>query len=197
VSGKSAIEWTGRTWNPVTGCTKVSPGCAHCYAEELFAVMALTPHLQYQVLTKRPERMREYCSAGRLVPEWPLRNCWVGVTVENQRWADERIPLLLATPAAVRFVSVEPMLGPVDIVRGYQWARGATAEPYEPPLQWCIIGGESGRGHRAFNPDWARALVAQCRAHNVAPFIKQLGGARPGNRLEDLPEDLRIREWPA
>jgi protein gp37 len=193
------------------------------FIDTVFAVMALTPQHTYQVLTKRPARMREYCSdletpwrigtikrvveAGRLsvlgvsdtqvpnilrgdqwkpecVPEWPLSNCWLGVTVENQRWADERIPILLDTPAAVRFLSCEPLLGPLNL------------REYSGGLDWVIVGGESGPKHRRFDPDWARQIVADCRKAGVACFVKQLGGVRPGNRLDDLPEDLRVREWP-
>jgi protein gp37 len=171
------IEWTDATWNPVRGCTKVSPGCKNCYAEtfaerwrgvpghayeqgfdlrlvpekldeplrwkkprrifvnsmsdlfqegvpddlhrDVFAVMALAPQHTFQVLTKRADRMRDYCrSAIRVRPAgdrasvaWPLPNVWLGVSVENQHFADERIPLLLQTPAAVRFISAEPLLG--------------------------------------------------------------------------------------
>jgi protein gp37 len=194
----SKIEWTDRTWNPIIGCSKISPACDHCYAEKMaarlatmpqtadnygavvtnrewngktaliysalqkplhwrkpcrvfvgsmtdlfhpstptewidkvFAIMALTPHITYQVLTKRPERMREYCvnPQSRILDEmerisgeriwcggfWPLPNVWLGVTVENQEYADKRLPILLDTPAAVRFVSVEPMLGAVNL----------------------------------------------------------------------------------
>lgn len=244
MSDKSAIEWTEATWNPVTGCTKVSPGCAYCYAERLslrfgwsqapwipanaaqnivlhperleqpfrwsaprrvfvnsmsdlfhetipddyidriFAVMALTPRHTYQVLTKRPERMREYVTRGetedcvyqtaweqrpggvgarRNPPNhwfdwrWPLPNVWLGVTVENQHWADERIPPLLETPAAVRFISAEPLLGPIDIA-GYLGNEVEMIETMREELgvpvitrhsilegiTWVIAGGESG-----------------------------------------------------
>lgn len=207
---KSAIEWTDATWNPVTGCSKVSPGCAHCYAatlaprlarmgqkgytelpwipenaaanvmlhedrlamplrwtrprrifvnsmsdlfhelvpdafiDRVFAVMAMAPQHTFQVLTKRPERMRAWADewdAGGAYTEvgihdgvfgmhqgmhlkggyyrpWPLPNVWLGTSVENQTWADRRIPELLSTPAAVRFLSCEPLLGPVDLGAG-------------------------------------------------------------------------------
>ena len=284
----SKIEWTNETWNPTTGCTKVSPGCAHCYAESLtkryagapgwpaefkpwtpgnaaenvvlhpdrldaplrwktprmvfvdsmsdlfhenipddyidkvFAVMALTPQHTYQVLTKRPERMREYmhieAQAGLRVEElldqrwaekndkpirlspmqteaWPLPNVWLGVTVENQHWADVRIPILLDTPAAVRFVSAEPLLGPVDLEHYLHASWGPNEDER---LDWVIVGGESGPKHRLFNPEWARSIVMQCSEgwYDVACFVKQLGGLRPGNKLEDLPPDLRVREFP-
>lgn len=322
------IEWTDATWNPSTGCTKVSPGCAHCYAETLtkryagspgwpetflpwvpgndtvvlhpdrldaplhwrtprrvfvdsmsdlfhddvpfefidrvFAVMALTPQHTYQVLTKRPARMREYLTAWeageaqalkrvaalvwamrhrppigvtyRDVPSgtpWPLPNFHAGVTVENQRWADERIPILLDTPAAVRFISAEPLLGPVDLGLN-RWVRiantirssslasarllvepgvyRADSNPFGalsinrlgimpgeferlPNPDWVICGGESGPKHRRLDAEWALNLRLQCQG-STAFFMKQLGGARPGNKLEDLPEDLRVREYP-
>ncbi len=270
----TAIEWTDATWNPVTGCSKVSPGCAHCYAETLslrrgwsakpwieknasgnvilhfdrlemplhwrkprrvfvdsmsdlfhaevltaflddvFAVMALTQHLTYQILTKRPVRMLAYVDhpstpgnveaiVDRIAGErrwcppplaWPLPNVWLGVSAEYQRQADERIPILLDTPAAVRFVSVEPMLGPIDL-HADQWP--ACSRYPDAAIDWVIVGGESGPRRRPFDPDWARSLRNQCAAAGVPLFVKQLGGARPGADLENLPPDLRIREFPA
>ncbi|MEW2578415.1 DUF5131 family protein [Streptomyces syringium] len=181
------IEWTDRTWNPITGCTKISPGCDNCYAEtiaerfrgtaafpagfdvrvrpgkmndpltwrkpsrvfvnsmsdlfhadvdqawvaEVFAVMAAAGKHSFQLLTKRHARMRHLLNdsawvkqvrsraLGKGLPagawQWPIRNVWLGVSVENQQWADIRIPALLGTPAAVRFLSCEPLLGPVDL----------------------------------------------------------------------------------
>lgn len=283
------IEWSEETWNPTTGCDRVSPGCAHCYAltlaarlkemgqpryqkdggrasgpgfgvtlhpdtltkplswkkprrvfvnsmsdlfhEEIpdefiyrvFEVMAKASQHTFQILTKRPERMRRWVGEIR-GKGWPLPNVWLGVTVENQHWADERIPILLDTPAAVRFVSYEPALGPLHLDN--EWldpdctvcgrsmsipvAGGGTACPHcfgvggrdmqgtDPRrLDWVIVGGESGPKHRLFDPDWARSVVAQCREAGVAAFVKQLGGFRPGTALEDLPEDLRVREYPA
>lgn len=273
----TSIEWTDVTWNPVTGCSKVSPGCAHCYAERVthrfnrdalpwtpanaavnvvlhperldaplhwrkprrvfvnsmsdlfhenvpdefiarvFAVMALSPWHTYQVLTKRPELMHAYMTDFALrvnahgwpegVPmaprfranglpnavDWPLPNVWLGVSVENQHWADERIPLLLQTPAAVRFVSCEPLLGPVDLSR---WMGCNDPGCCTPWLDWVIVGGESGPKARPMDLAWARSLRDQCRAASVPFFMKQLGGARPGASLEALPDDLRVREWP-
>ena len=301
--GKSNIEWTEVTWNPTTGCTKVSPGCAHCYAESLtkryagapgwpaefkpwtpanaaenvvlhpdrldaplrwktprmvfvdsmsdlfhenigesfidrvFRVMWETPQHTYQILTKRPARMREYLTIrpsvaapeNRLLNDdefreavWgrvPLPNVWLGVTVENQHWADVRIPILLSTPAAVRFVSAEPLLGPVDMAMlklGKREGQLGTFNQYldalhgthcdgmgferklaaKYHLDWVIVGGESGPKHRRFDPEWARSIVRQCRGAQVDCFVKQMGGARPGTKLEDLPADLRVREFP-
>jgi protein gp37 len=197
------------------------------WLDKIFAAMALAPNLQFQILTKRPERMREYVKAllhgdrnvtgacgeltgevlgyslGRMEAAFgniydhkgePLPNVWLGVTVENQRWADHRIPILLDTPAAVRFLSCEPMLGAIDLDAIYPGTAHST--DFAGQLDWVIVGGESGPKHRAFDPAWARSIVAQCSDAGVACFVKQLGGARPGNRLEDLPEDLRVREFP-
>lgn len=322
MSEKTAIHWTDATWNPVTGCSKVSPGCAHCYAEALslrhgwskqpwtpenaaenvvlhpdrldqplhwrkprrifvnsmsdlfhegvpdefidrvFATMVVCslrrqvcragtrcqhetgisrgcyhisdgyeqPIHTFQILTKRPERMREYLSdADRLErilairndPDWgitwdewlwedmpwPLPNVWLGVSVENQHWADQRIPLLLETPAAVRFVSAEPLLGPVDLSMlnlGVRPMAVGTFDAYldamantltdemgferrladKHRLDWVIAGGETGPGHRPMNPDWARSLRDQCVAASIPFFYKQDSGPRPGMHRE-------------
>lgn len=200
----------------------------------VFGVMAACRLLTFQVLTKRPERMREWfewlerqrgkrflwpmliehaaCVAGnsdRLfaaanksagIDTWPLPNVWLGVSVEDQATADERIPLLLQTPSAVRFVSYEPALGPVDF-QHWLWATApSTAGPWTLPsgrtirsggvggqqlravpareLQWLIVGGESGPGARPFDVDWARSTVQQCREAGVPCFVKQVG-SRP------------------
>jgi len=284
---KSSIQWTDATWNPVTGCSKVSPGCAHCYAESLTRRFASTwgvPDLPwtpenakenvilhperldqplrwkrprmvfvnsmsdlfheevsdefilrvfdvmrsayveerghvFQVLTKRPERMRDFClrvrfdggtEHGRM---WltkdgerdtgyalmggrpgckPLPNVWLGVSIENRRYV-HRADLLRETPAAVRFISAEPLLGPLvheegcldDDKRSY-WYDG-----YEGPqldltgIDWLIAGGESGPGHRPMHADWLRDLRDACwsvdndRGDAIAFFFKQWGGATP------------------
>jgi protein gp37 len=293
--GDTSIEWTDKTWNPVRGCSRVSPGCENCYAErvaarfsgpgmayeglatpkgwtrkvrlvpehladpvrwrrrslrvfvnsmsdlfhealsfedidQVFGVMAACRYYAahgdvfeghtFQVLTKRAERMRAYLSEDRrdqwadAAVRWAggtdpdgihdqtrfgpqaLPHVWLGVSVEDQRRADERIPHLLATPAAVRFLSCEPLLGPVDLwhmdedagaMRGPAVVRsgGMTSstahgppEGYDdsyPGIDWVIVGGESGGGARPFDLAWARSLVAQCRAASVACFVKQLG----------------------
>ena len=283
----STIEWTDETWNPTTGCTKVSQGCKHCYAEtfakrklgafadhasynegedwaierkftdvrchperldqplrwkrprmvfvnsmsdlfhedvpadfiaQVWITMARTPQHTFQVLTKRPERMRRLLTSaeplsdfsvlpdavheievldrieagggGTVEYRWPLPNVWLGVSVEDQATADERIPILLDTPAAVRFVSYEPALGPVDftdltVANGEQWNaldryEAADAEPGSPntTLDWLIVGGESGPHARPFDIQWARDTIRQCREAGVPVFCKQLG-ARP------------------
>jgi len=210
---RSAIEWTEATWNPVTGCTKVSPGCAHCYAEtfaerfrgvpghpyergfdlqirherleqplswrqprmifvnsmsdlfhedvaedyirEVFNVMRKASWHTFQILTKRSQRVSEL--APRL--RWP-RNVWMGVSVENQRWAT-RIDDLRRVRAHVRFLSCEPLLGPLRLnLRG---------------IHWVIVGGESGPRARRMNPDWVRDIRQQCAEAGVAFFFKQWG----------------------
>lgn len=269
------IEWTDVTWNPVTGCSKVSAGCKNCYAEavahrltaplcwrkprkvfvnsmadlfhadvpdwfidRVFAVMAMSPQLTFQVLTKRPERMRQYmkqqvfgraegftygdriariaCDILAGLPErlgnsvarrmlglrtpWPLPNVWLGVSVENQSAADDRIPHLLATPAAVRFLSCEPLLGPVQLGVGGQFFDYGIGGC--PRIDWLICGGESGPGARPCDVAWIRSIVQQCKAAAVPVFVKQLGsvaGLRDpkGGDPAEWPEDFRVREFPA
>lgn len=327
----SNIEWTDATWNPVTGCTRVSAGCDHCYAvgmtarlegmsksaagnanqrdvlgkkyagltvlnrkgerhfngkvrthddalpiplgwkkparifvnsmsdlfhkdvpfdfiDKVFAVMALCPQHTFQILTKRADRMAKYFSfeddrgdvfsriswqAGLLAESvgrpddfagmpWPLPNVWLGASVENQPAANKRIPQLLSVPAAVRFLSCEPLLGPVHIDEilvpfgddgGQAVICPLTGEwaPSEPPpvsgvLHWVITGGESGPGARPCNVEYIRAVRDQCRDAGVPLFIKQLGAlpyADKGGKsfIENL--DTRDRkggdwdEWPA
>lgn len=161
--------------------------------DRVFAVMALCPHHTFQVLTKRPERMRAYLSESdledRLTEIWaednadrqtwslmlPLRNVWLGVSVENQATADARIPLLLQTPAAKRFISYEPALGPVNIEPFVcaDW-RDGTKDALPKP-DWVIVGGESGPGARPMHPEWVRSIRDQCTAAGVAFFFKQWG----------------------
>ena len=117
----------------------------------------------------------------------PPPNIWLGVTVENQQRADGRIPLLLQCPATVRYVSIEPMLGPVDL-DAYWGAPEGLGEPVG--LDWIIVGGETGPGARPMNPDWARDVRDQCKAAGVPFFFKQMAGKAP------IPDDLMIREWP-
>jgi len=163
--------------------------------DQVFAVMAAAPQHTFQVLTKRPARMKAYVGGalrrvpllapGIMVP-WPLPNVWLGVSAERQREADERIPLLLATPAAKRFISAEPLLGPlcldealmdghpgrtdIDGPRGMHYLRHGT-----PRVDWIIAGGESGPGARPMHPDWARSLRDQCSRAGVPFFFKQWG----------------------
>ncbi len=159
-----------------------------------FAVMAASPRHTYQVLTKRYARLRALLSrpsfpeqvqahTRRFAPDvtvssaWPLPNVWVGVSVEDQIRAVQRIPALLATPAAVRYLSCEPLLSTLDLT------------PWLGQLDWVIVGGESGPNHRTMHPDWARAVRDQCTAHDVHFFFKQWGGATPaagGHLLDGL-----------
>jgi protein gp37 len=173
------------------------------WIDRVFGIMALTSRHQYQVLTKRPERMRDYMRTERRqemieavmshesrafgilgMTGWPLPNVWLGVSVENQRTADERIPILLDTPAAIRFISVEPLLEQIDLSERLSWS-GSTGYPdYEatddgPRINWVIVGGESGRDARPMNPDWVRAIRDECLAVEVPFFFKQWGEHLP------------------
>jgi protein gp37 len=178
------------------------------FIDRVFAVMALSYWHTFQVLTKRPARLREYLShthgpgnvlarvlhhareiekpRGYVHPDslgWPYRNVWLGVSVEDQRAADERIPELLRTPAAVRFLSCEPLLGVVNLTRIDYGARplhmhalhGFSDNGRWTKLDWVIAGGESGPGARPCDVAWIRSLVKQCRAARVPAFVKQLG----------------------
>jgi protein gp37 len=209
----------------------------------VFCVMALCPQHTFQILTKRPERMAKWFSAERpkilddlflsdKVPfgynhghiafcqrdglcNWPLENIWLGTSVEDQKTADERIPHLLKTPAAIRFVSYEPALGPVDFA-GIAVSDGTkrnvlTGEFYGVEftstdgrqagtmtvktgirLDQVIIGGESGPRARPFDIDWARNTIKQCRAAGVAPFVKQLGAKPINTDYTHLGHQMRI-----
>jgi len=176
------------------------------WIDRVFAIMALCPQHTFQVLTKRSKRMRDYCTSlltpTRLVAAalktpkgevfsatWPLRNVWLGVSCEDQKRADERIPDLLATPAAKRFVSAEPLLGPIDLGRlafdgahnwidallGREYGQGWTRDTLLSRIDWIIAGGESGPGARPMHPDWPRAIRDQCAACDVSFFFKQWG----------------------
>ncbi|KTR02284.1 hypothetical protein NS365_21995 [Aureimonas ureilytica] len=276
------IEWTDATWNPITGCSVVSPGCTNCYAMKLagsrlrntpsragltqetkggsvwtgevrfngqwldqplrwrrprmifvcahadlfhenvpdewidrvFAVMALAPQHQFQVLTKRPERMQDYCcradergrhpsmTAAALMAAtgrwntpaldlglWPLSNIWLGVSVEDHYRAAERIPILCETPAALRWVSAEPLLGAIHV---------SLAD-----IDWVVAGGESGAGARPMYPGWVRSLRDQCANAGIPFLFKQWGSwsvheVDAGGRIEpgmDMTSLAGIRHW--
>jgi protein gp37 len=171
------------------------------------------PHT-FSLLTKRPERMRDFCrrlrfdgmtGAGIYLTEdvgdagYPLMpqrgstglpNIWLGVTVENQERADKRIPILLDTPAAVRFVCCEPLLGAVDLVRGYQWARGCLTDHYKAPIDWVIVGGENGPGARQMKPEWALGVYRQCKAVSVPFWWKGAGAKGVGPYSKDDTDDV-------
>ena len=152
------------------------------FIDRVWGIMSLAPRHTYQILTKRPERMlavvsklvaRHACRDGS---DWPLPNVWLGVSVENQQTADERIPLLLQTPAAVRFVSAEPLLGAIDLCR-----YCAPNFPCDwPGLDWVIVGGESGPKARPCYMAWILSIKDQCQAAGVPVFIKQLGSQPRG-----------------
>ena len=286
MSDRTKIEWTDATWNPVTGCTRVSPGCENCYIDwappfriegrhftipcercgvggfepmagkfrdshacsvcngegevrshaigsttgvrlhperldqplrwrrprkvfvnslsdlfhddvpdeyiaQVFAVMARAENHTFQVLTKRHGRMRALLSSWEFrealrcklgwpdLAEWPLPNVWLGVTVEDQKRADLRVPALLDTPAAVRFLSCEPLLGPVDLSPWTGHGYGGDPREEESLIDWVIAGGESGPNARPMHPDWARSLRDQCVAAGVPFFFKQWGEWAP------------------
>lgn len=143
---------------------------------KVFAVVEASPWHRFMVLTKRPQRMRGYFDYLRTiwrVREWPASNLWLGVTAENQQRADERIPVLLEIPAVRRFVSIEPMLGPVDLRRAF--GTEGPRQTYIEQLDWVICGGETGPGARPLHPDWGRSLRDQCQAAGVPFFFKSWG----------------------
>ena len=231
----SNIAWTDHTWNPVTGCSEVSPGCDNCYAKviaerfrgqpafpvgfdvqlrphklsqpstwrapsrifvnsmsdlfhreipdsylvDVWAAMLAAPQHTYQILTKRAHRMEHKVRTLGLT----LRpNIWLGVSVENQHMADSRIPPLLNIfwPQGVskRFISAEPLLGPISL----WWWQPTNGRAYglHPPISWCIVGGESGRGRRPMDLDWALSLRDQCQEAGAAFFYKQGNDDKPG-----------------
>jgi protein gp37 len=145
------------------------------FIREVFAVMAGTPRHTYQVLTKRPGRMASFLRLWRELAVRPLPNVWLGTSVETQKWADVRIPQLLRAPAAVRFLSCEPLLGPLNLAgAGHLDVKDSGAT-----IDWVIAGGESGPGARPMDPVWVRSLRGQCAAAGLAFFFKQWGGRTP------------------
>lgn len=202
------------------------------WIDRCFAVMAMTPHHTHQVLTKRSARMREYMSKscgriadtiirirrdrgdnGVVVPLphvpigtawWPLPNVWLGISAEDQTRADERIPDLLATPAAVRWISAEPLLGPINLRQVARDADGyynTLTSSCGANLDWVVVGGESGPGARPMHPDGARSLRDQCANAGVAFLFKQWGEWAPGDAfclISDGPitdRDGSVRDW--
>lgn len=202
----------------------------------VFDIMSKAPHHTFQILTKRHGRMRallnrwatqvpddlpQYKAAFRshggqwsMVRQWPLPNVWLGVSVEDQATADLRIPALLDTPAAVRWISAEPLLGPVDLREWVHTPECLSDDDDGPPwctcglflsggLGWVVVGGESGPGARPMHPAWARSLRDQCASAGVAFHFKQWGehgqdGRRVGKRAAgDLLDGVRHHEWPA
>ncbi len=194
------------------------------WIDRVFAVMALAPQHTYQVLTKRSGRVLRYinerCVEGALgavegrakriardrgeplpigrtlAGTWPWPHVWLGVSVEDQTRADERIPELLATPAAVRWISAEPLIGPVNLRRWLTEPDDDRCWNAADRLHWLVCGGESGRGARGMDLIWARSLRDQCDAASVPFFMKQMGGSVKA-RMASIPSDLLIREYPA
>jgi protein gp37 len=231
VADNSKIEWTEASWNPVTGCTKVSPGCDHCYAETFaerfrgtpghyfergFDVQLREEKLELPLRWTRPRRifvnskfddcpteaMRNSpaASMARQRAGSPPANIWLGVSVESQSWADIRVPALLATPAAVRWLSCEPLLGPVNLGRwvgvehydSFGWGQemgAALTGRVGGGLHWVVAGGESGRAARPMHPDWARSLRDQCHAAGIPYFFKQWGNWAPLGPLYEQSDD--------
>jgi protein gp37 len=197
--------------------------------EHVFRVMLSAPRHTYQILTKRADIMafRVPIIMNRIYgPHWSMPDfIWLGVSVENQEYANKRIPLLLRTPAAKRFVSYEPALGPVDFdssLGGTRWIGGQRGcgqldkrgvhhhdDRCSSGIDWIIVGGESGPGARPFDIQWARNTVRQCREAGVAAFVKQMGAHviqggerrkkadKKGGNMHEWPHDLRVREFPA
>lgn len=191
----------------------------------VFDMIRQCPDLDWLLLTKRPENIARLWPKHVPPPsssEWP--NVWLGCTAEDQEWADKRIPHLLAVPAVVHFVSLEPLLGPVSLARALGAAHLYARTP-RAALDWAIIGGESGHNARPFELEWARSLLAECDRMLIAPFVKQLGAcasdpengiaghalkvhpdaaalvsrrlADPkGGDMSEWPLELRVREFP-
>lgn len=279
-------KWWGRSWSPVTGCTKISPGCANCYAERMskrlksrygypaddpFKVTMHPDRLDQPLhwrkprtifvcsmgdlfhedvphkfiarvfntamrchhegkdhtfifLTKRPERMATFFrEAGQVESQYgfPVNrgkgwtasltpNILLGVTAENQEQADKRIPMLLEIPAAKRFVSIEPMLSAITLKPSWLYGEeehgvGRTVGAcvgYTPPLDWTIVGCESGPGRRYCDHNWIRIVVDDCRSAEVPVFVKQIPeyNKTPGSKiikdLSQFPLDLQVRQRP-
>ena len=176
------------------------------WRHDLMGLIHATPHLTWLILTKRPKTMRRFVVSYSALPtaRWPA-NIWLGVSVEDQASADARIPILLSIPAAVRFVSAEPLLAPVDF-ECYPSTGCPTGWLDRGGLDWIIVGGESGPKARPFDIAWARSTIRQCRKASVKVYAKQLG-RRPigaciirrdekGADPSEWPEDLRVREMP-
>lgn len=151
----------------------------------LFDLINETPHLDWLLLTKRPENiMGMLIDAGRGFQDLPP-HIWIGTSIESQEYADKRIPQLLKVPAHVRFLSCEPLLEPIDLSEWLVYERRLASPSHfyeETPIHWVIVGGESGPGARPMNPAWARSLRDQCQAAGVAYHFKQWGEYRYGDK---------------
>ena len=241
MSTSSPHGYDTRSWNPVTGCSKVSAGCRSCWAEEysrrmgwpwkvtlhperldeplkwrkpevvsvafmgdlwhedvpnefrmkVMVAAACNPLHTFLFLTKRAKDMRDFFQ-GSVCPAtwWPAENIYLGVSVEDQATADERIPLLLETPAAHRWVSAEPLLGPVYLLAYTPAFRSINLLP---GIDWLVVGGESGPRHRSCDPAWIADIVAQCDAAGVPCYVKQASHRYPG-RQGDIADALWARK---
>lgn len=146
------------------------------WIDKIFAVMEANPRHTFQVLTKRPDIARDYLTARSVVRKWPLDHVWIGTSVEDQKTADERIPHLMDTPASVRFISAEPLLGPVSFDGIWGYSGSATGDQIDNwPIHWVIVGGETGMKSRPMHPDWARIIRDECLAAEVPFLFKQWG----------------------
>lgn len=179
------------------------------FIEQVFGIMAAARYHTFLVLTKRPERMLEYCKwQTNLTGEGYLNegNVWLGVTAENQKRVDERIPILLQIPAAVRFVSVEPMLESIDLDKFlsdfihtgyYDEESGTEVHDIENKISWIVLGAESGPKRRLISLDAIRNVKEQCQEADIPLFIKQLNiNGKLVKDMNQFPEDLQIREFP-
>lgn len=182
------------------------------WRNDLFNLIDQTPNLDWLLLSKRIDMVSYLLPFTWFDGEWPA-NVWMGISVEDKRRGNERIPYLLRCPAPVRFLSIEPMLEPIDLYHihndfTYYDVLGKSrfdygidglgvSAPMPSGVDWVIVGGESGKKCRPFNWDWARTIRSQCATHDIPFFMKQ-GGGYPDkcDDLESIPEDLRVREWP-
>ncbi len=271
------INWCDETWNPITGCSPISPGCANCYAKqmaqrlkgrygypvddpfkptphrdklglpllwkkprrifvcsmgdlfhndvgvaypaEVIAATTLCPQHRFLILTKRPTGMLMFFDWARYTeggnenisearedmifderdpcdwdPEFP--NLWLGTSCENQEYADKRIPHLLKIPAAVRWLSLEPLLSPIDIRK---WLGPIFPKlcPPEEGILWTVIGCESGHGRRPCKIEWVHSIVEQCQAANVPVWVKQIEiDGKVETDMAKFPKELQVRELP-
>jgi protein gp37 len=173
--------------------------------ERLWKLIERTPNLIWQLLTKRPENMKTMVPASWRHC-WPT-NIWAGTTVANQEWADKRCPILAEIPAQVRWLSVEPMFGPMDLKEHFEAGHEGTAGWIEDPspFSWVVVGGESGNGARPMKREWVTDLLAQCREYKVPFFFKQKGNvmakemgceAAKGDDPSEWPEEFKVQEFP-
>lgn len=166
---------------------------ADAWRDEAWAIIRETPHLTYQILTKRPERIGGRLPWGPDEAPWP--HVWLGISAEDQRALDARIFDLIRAEAAVRFLSLEPLLGPISL-EDYVMTRADQASGVlVNAIDWIILGGESGPGHRQMEVAWLEALVRQGREAGVPVFVKQDAGPRPG-RQGRIPDAYWVREMP-